>query len=88
MNYLDALAYLKIDLTPTFDNKILVLPCRENKMIESLCKEMVRNDRQVEREKGRGEAAEFSGFRRRWWLLGWVRSQLSQRGREKVRAKR
>lgn len=51
-------------------------------MIENLCKETERNDRQVERERGRGEAAEFSDFRRQWWLLGWVRSQLSERKRE------
>lgn len=56
MNYLDTLAYLKIDFTPTFDNKILVLQCREDKMTESLCEDMERNDRQVEREKGEREA--------------------------------
>ena len=37
----------------------------------------------MEQEKSRDETAEFSGFRRQWWLLGWVvRSQLAKRERK------
>lgn len=42
-----------------------------------------KDDWRVKREKSRDGAAEFSGFRRRWRLLGWVvRSQLTKRERK------
>lgn len=47
------------------------------------CKGIAKDDGRVEQEKSKDEAAEFSGFRRRWRLLGWV--VRSQRERERKR---
>lgn len=72
-SYLD-LAYLVF-----VNKKILIM--KDDEGIE-------KDDWRAEREESRDGAAEFSGFRRRWRLLGWVvRSQLTkgERKTEKLR---
>lgn len=75
-SYLD-LAYLVF-----VNRKILIM--EDDEGIE-------KDDWRAEREESRDGAAEFSGFRRRWRLLGWVvRSQLTKRERktEKLRERK
>lgn len=49
------------------------------------CKGIAKDDGRVEQEKSKDEAAEFSGFRRRWRLLGWVVRSQRERERERER---
>lgn len=67
---------------PIIDNKILVV---KDKTMRNFREGIEKDDRRVEREKSRDEAAEFSGFRRRWRLLGWVVRSQRERQRERER---